>query len=83
MSRPPIVIRPALGMAQNDPGGAHVSQHGGGDIPGMRALFIHMAVLPAERDVRPGQIGNRHGLRRKIVEHEQFVDAEFDGHLGD
>ena len=50
-----VVILAALGMAEDDPGGAGVSQHGGGDVAGMGTLVVDMAVLAADGDRRSGQ----------------------------
>ena len=49
------VIGAALGMADDDGGGAGIGQHLGGDIAGMGAGGERMAILRAEQDGASGQ----------------------------
>ena len=49
------VILAALGMAENDVIGTGFLDERRGYIPGMRTLEICVAILPAKRDVAPGE----------------------------
>ena len=52
-------------MAQDHPPRPGIAQHGGGDVPRVRAGRLRMAILPAHHHRRAGQGGgHRHQLRR-------------------
>jgi hypothetical protein len=46
------MIGPSLGMADDDGAGAGIGQHFGGEITGMGARGLGMAILGADRDFR-------------------------------
>ena len=47
------MVVPALGMADNDEARFGIGQHLGGDVAGMRAGRVGMAVLAADGDASP------------------------------
>ena len=50
-----IMILPPLRMAQDDPTGTGVAEHGRADVAGMRALRRLVAVLSPQAHARSGQ----------------------------
>ncbi len=61
------MIVPALGMADNDGAGLRIRQHLGGNIAGMRAGRLRVAILSADGDAAAagprGEAGNEQKRR--------------------